>query len=82
MIQLRLKEILDEQGITQKILAKRLGISESALSQKLSRNFGVDLLEQIAAALHVHPADLLRAGSTITCPNCGETIELKVEGIK
>jgi len=80
MIELRLKEILDEQGINQKILAGRLGISESALSQKLSRNFGVDLLVQIAKVLQVHPADLLRT-STITCPHCGKTIELHVDGI-
>jgi len=77
MIELRLKEILEEQGISQKVLAKRLGIGESALSQKLSRNFGVDLLEQIATALHVQPADLLRDGSAIICPHCGKEIKLK-----
>ena len=55
MIKLRVKEILKKQGVSQKELSDRLGITEVGLSKSLSEkgNPTKDTLEKIAEALNV-----------------------------
>ena len=51
---LRVKEICKEKGITQKILAERLGIGEPALSRIANgRNTTTDTLKRVSLALGV-----------------------------
>ena len=53
-VNLRIKEICKEQGITLEILAKRLGIMRTSLAQAMSRNsFSTTRLGEIAEALNV-----------------------------
>ena len=61
MAELKIKELCKKRGITQKDLAKRLGLSsDSTLSQALARdNLTLDYLRRIAEALDCLPGDLL-----------------------
>lgn len=81
MAELRITELLKERGMTQKTLAKRMGIGPIALSKMLSRgkpNF--ENLEALAAALGCEVPDLFsRSKTTIICPHCRKTITIKTE---
>ena len=63
-IELRLKELLDERGITQKKLAEMTGIRPAAISN-LSRGFieriNIDHLERIAECLNIRDMNKLVA---------------------
>lgn len=50
---MRIREIIDLQGLTTKQLAERLHISQSALNQNISGNPSVKVLTSIANALNV-----------------------------
>lgn len=50
---MRIREIIEQQGITTKQLAERLHISQSALNQNISGNPSVKVLTSIANALNV-----------------------------
>lgn len=87
-VNLRIKEICKEQGITLEILANRLGIMRTSLAQAMSRNsFSTTRLGEIADALNVpvwqlfiSPVDL--AGASVihsdgcVCPVCGAHLRL------
>jgi transcriptional regulator with XRE-family HTH domain len=80
----RIKEILKEQGLLQKNLAKRLGITEIGLSQTLGQPYPqLQTLERIAAALGVEVIDLFKKPApdkgVVACPNCGATLKIHVE---
>ncbi len=88
----RIKDILREQGLTQKDLAERLGMSLQQLNNTVSgRNTAsMAVYERIADALGVAfwqlfaPEGVTVGGDTngvpeITCPRCGAQIRLKVE---
>lgn len=78
----RIKEILSQQGLTQKELASKLGISDIALNQSLRGEYPqLQTLERIANALGVRITDLFEAPSpavsnAIVCPKCGARIHL------
>lgn len=55
---LRIKEIMQEKGITQKKLAEDIGVAEISLSRSLRGNPTLDTLERIAAALNVPITEL------------------------
>ncbi len=87
---MRIKEVIKEKGLTQKELADKLGMTTVGLSQILSGKPSYTTLEKIASALGVEVWELLvsraeiigqqKAESpTITCPNCGKEITLKIE---
>ena len=80
-MELRIKELCKERGITQKELADKLGVSEVTLSRATNGNTSLQLLEKIASALGVSVSELFDApkGGLITCPHCGKGITLKVE---
>lgn len=76
---LRIKEILQTKGITQAELADKLGINRMSLNQALTRNnFTLTNLEKIADALGVRVVDLFDNGLTMTCPHCGQKIQIAI----
>ena len=77
---MRIKELLDERGMTYADLAHRLGIRPSSLSQAIGRNrLSAEYLERIADALKVSVGELFEHEPTIVCPHCGRIIRLKAE---
>ena len=81
MIQLRIKELCKERGLTLNQLAEKIGVSQPSISgiatgrQKPS----FDTLERLASALNISPAELFapQPRNTITCPKCGTVLEVK-----
>lgn len=63
----RIKEVLQEKGIRQSALARRVGLSRSAISQFCLNDAQprLPVLFDIAKALDVLPADLIGDGSEI-----------------
>lgn len=82
-VELRIKELCKEKGITQAKLAEKLGVLPVSFSQSLSRcNYNIERLSEIANALGVEVPDLFKREeekNTITCPNCGTKLELKIK---
>ena len=74
---LRVKEIMKLKGISGKELAKRMGLSEAALSIGLkTSNPTLSRLQEYADALDVPITELFDIpNNTIRCPNCGAIIE-------
>lgn len=60
---LRIKEIMQKKGITQKKLAEDIGIAEISLSRSLRGNPTLETLEKIATALNVPITELFSAGT-------------------
>ncbi|MFI3322045.1 MAG: helix-turn-helix transcriptional regulator [Rikenellaceae bacterium] len=80
--QLRIKELCKKQGITQAEVAQKIGTSASSFAQIVKGNISIDMLQKIAVALDVRISDLIveeRSSTSLTCPNCGVTLELKVK---
>lgn len=85
MIQLRIKEICKEKGITLNMLAEKIGVSQPSISGiatgKQKPSF--DTLERLSEALNVPVTELFeqpKSGTaTLTCPHCGKSITLKAE---
>ena len=82
-MQLRIKELCKEKGITLNQLAESIGISQPSISGiatgKQKPSF--DTLEKLADALNITPAELFAATKegAITCPHCGKLITIKAE---
>ena len=81
MIQLRIKELCKEKGITLNQLAEKIGISQPSISGIATgkQKSAFDTLEKMADALEVTPAELFapQPTNTITCPKCGTVLEVK-----
>ena len=89
-----IKNLCKLHGITQKELAERIGITNSALNISLSKNNPqLSTLTNIAEALGVSVSQLLASpeelelltgqsqeerGTVRRCPDCGEVVELYV----
>lgn len=83
-MELRVKEICKEQGITMEQLAtEKLGITRIGLTKAVNGNPTIETLEKIAVALDVNITDLFeqphRNTAGITCPHCGKPITIKAE---
>ena len=50
---MRIRDIIEQKGITTKELAERMGISQSALNQHISGNPSIKVLTSIASNLGV-----------------------------
>lgn len=91
-MQVYIKEMLAAKGLTQKELAKQMGVTQSNISAIISRP-SFPTLERIAAALDVEPWQLLappavveelkqaRAqeagqGVRLVCPHCGKPLRV------
>lgn len=59
-----IKEILAQKGLTQKDIAEKLGVTQSNISATISRPL-FPTLERIAAALNVEPWQLLAPPSVV-----------------
>lgn len=81
----RIKELCKEKGITISSIAEQIGTTQTSLSRALSDsgNPTLDTLGKIANALGVSMSELFeqpqKDGASITCPNCGKNIIIKVE---
>lgn len=77
----RIKEICADRGMTQKDLAKNLGITAISLNKTLRGGYPqLQTLEKIAGVLNIPITDLFEkpsGGSTITCPHCGKPIKVE-----
>lgn len=78
---MRIRDIIEQKGITTKEVADRLGISVSALNQSISGNPSVRVLENIATALGVpmwqlfaSPEEIAGAGDFVALIKDGSEI--------
>lgn len=86
---MRIKELLKEKGLTQQELADKVGVSYQSMKQTLNApSVTTSTLEKIATALNVPMWQLFASpeeiqpqsdGASITCPNCGKSIKIKVD---
>jgi transcriptional regulator with XRE-family HTH domain len=78
MNQLRVKEILKQKGLNQKMLAESIGVAEISLSRSLNGNPSLETLDKIANALDVPISALFEepARDVINCPACGAKLTL------
>ena len=77
-MQLRVKEILKERGLSQKDLAGKMGVAEISLSRSINGNPSMDTLIKMAEALDVEMGELFSARSNdeIICPKCGARFKI------
>ena len=80
---LRVKEICKEKGITIQELADNMEMKRESLSRAINGNPTLETLEKIATALGVNISELFdqpKNNTTgIACPHCGKNINIKVE---
>lgn len=80
-MELRIKEVLKEQGVTNIFLADKVGITRPNMSNIVNGKTkpSLETLEKIADALNVPITELFEQPkqNVITCPKCGTRLELK-----
>lgn len=91
MIELRIKEVLKEKGMTAKSLSEKMNKAPQYINNIINGGKGASLntLSEIASVLNVPVSSLFadyKSSSTIPssetaikCPKCGEKIKIKVE---
>ena len=78
----RIKEILDQKGLTQQMLAEKMGVSPQYISGIIREQDGasVTMLSNIAKVLEVPVAslfeDYISNDNTIICPYCGNKLHI------
>lgn len=77
----RIKELCKERGIKMSELARRVGYAQqSSLNQLMDRGIPSDKLISIADALGVSVPELFVSHkATLTCPDCGRQMTIKIE---
>ena len=80
---LRVKEICKEKGITIQELADNMEMKRESLSRAINGNPTLETLEKIASALGVNISELFdqpkNTTAGITRPHCGKNINIKIE---
>jgi transcriptional regulator with XRE-family HTH domain len=85
---MRIREAIEEQGMTTKQVAEKLNVTLSALNQSISGNPSVKVITNIANAIGVPVWQLFASSEevhpksdslSLTCPHCGKDISIKVE---
>lgn len=80
---LRIKEVIKERGMTITELADKMGINRVNLSNMVNGNPTVETLNKIADAIGCPVTELFEQPKkddvSLTCPHCGKNITLKVE---
>ena len=86
-MKLRIKELMEEKGVTSVSMATYIGIHKVSFSNIINGkiNPSAETLEKIAEALGVEMWELFASKeeivnqdkNTITCPKCGAKFELK-----
>lgn len=90
MAELRIKEVCKEKGVKVMDLSTMIGVSQTNTSNIINGkvNPSLETLEKIASALNVPMWQLFASpeeiqpqsdGVSITCPNCGKSIKIKVD---
>ena len=85
-----IREIMQLKGITNTELAKRLGVTQQAISLQITHDLRVSKAKKIAEALEVPLSDLFKepqlntqqsisTTSLVRCPKCGAELELSVK---
>jgi len=78
---LRIKEVCKENGVTLQHIAEIIGVNRVSLSNSINGNPTIQTLEKIATALGVPVSELIdepKAGNFV-CPNCGAELRLTAE---
>ena len=79
---IRLKELCKQKGITQKELANTLGVTEITLTRVNSGTCSLTLLERIATALNVPIQELFSQPTTnkitLICPHCKGVVNVSL----
>ncbi len=87
-MQVRIKEIMVEKGVSSVSLADTIGVSKVTVSNLINNKTmpSVETLEKIASALDVpmwqlfaSPEEVKDDANTITCPHCGGKIHFDGE---
>lgn len=80
---LRIKEVIKERGMTITELADKMSINRVNLSNMVNGNPTVETLNKIADAIGCPVTELFeqpkKDGVSLTCPHCGKEINIKVE---
>lgn len=80
---LRIKEVIKEKGMTITELADKMGINRVNLSNMVNGNPTVETLNKIADTLNVPVTELFEQPKTdtvsLTCPHCGKSIEIGIK---
>jgi transcriptional regulator with XRE-family HTH domain len=80
---LNIKKAIKENGLEVREVARRMNITPTGLSQHINGNPSVEVLERIAEAIGCDVSELFeqpkKDSTSITCPNCGKNINIKVE---
>lgn len=80
---LRIKEVIKEKGMTITELADKMGINRVNLSNMVNGNPTVETLNKIASALGCPVTELFEQPKkdtiSLSCPHCGKNINIKVD---
>lgn len=74
-----------QKGIIQTELAKRLGITQAAVSSQLNRKMRMDNFLLICEALEINPGEVFQNSSTdgtvttAICPHCGKPLQITIK---
>lgn len=81
---MRIREAIEQQGMTTQDVAKKMGITLSGLNQHISGNPSIKVLTKIAEAINVpmwqlfaSPEEVAQQTKSDTCPHCGQPIVVK-----
>ena len=78
---LKVKEICRDKGLTITLLAEKLNIKQESLSRAINGNPTLETLERIASALNVPVAELFEKpnDNVFQCPKCGTTLQAEIK---
>lgn len=80
---LMIKEAMKRHGTSVNEVAEKMGISRVTLSTHINGNPSTEILLRIADAIGCPVTELFEKPKTdrvsLTCPNCGKSIYIKVE---
>jgi transcriptional regulator with XRE-family HTH domain len=84
-MKVRIKEIMQEKGVSSVSLADGIGVSKVTVSNLINNKTmpSIETLDKIAGVLGVHISDLFdrpeseHSDGLFTCPNCGTVLEVK-----
>jgi len=78
---LKVKEICRDKGLTITLLAEKLNIKQESLSRAINGNPTIETLEKIAVALDVPIAELFEKpnASAFQCPKCGVSLHVEIK---
>ncbi|MBT9935130.1 helix-turn-helix domain-containing protein [Bacteroides ovatus] len=83
MDRLMIKEAMKRNGTSVNEVADKMGISRVTLSTHINGNPSTEILLRIADAIGCPVTELFeqpkKDGLSLTCPNCGTEIHIKVE---